>query len=201
EVLSKWLGESEKAIREIFKKAKSSSPCIIFLDELDSIAVTRSGYTQQTDRVLSQILAEIDTAGTTGDIFIVGATNRPDLVDVSLLRPGRLELLVYVPTPDEDARAEILKIQTREMPLSPSISLQAIAAQTKGYNGADLKSVCREAAIEALRRNSELPLLTQEDFVMALSRIKPIMTAEVENWFSGVQKRLKGAPAQEGFIG
>jgi transitional endoplasmic reticulum ATPase len=201
EVLSKWLGESEKAIREIFKKAKSSSPCIIFLDELDSIAVTRSGYTQQTDRVLSQILAEIDTAGATGDIFIVGATNRPDLVDVSLLRPGRLELLVYVPSPDEDARAEILKIQTREMPLSPSISLQAIAAQTKGYNGADLKSVCREAAIEALRRNSELPLLTQEDFVMALSRIKPIMTAEVENWFSGVQKRLKGAPAQEGFIG
>jgi transitional endoplasmic reticulum ATPase len=87
------------------------------------------------------------------------------------------------------------------MPLSPTISLKAIAAQTKGYTGADLKSVCREAAIEALRRNSESPLLTQDDFVVALSRIKPVLSAELENWFSGVQKKLKGAPAPEGFIG
>ncbi|MDA4129819.1 MAG: CDC48 family AAA ATPase [Thaumarchaeota archaeon] len=201
EVLSKWLGESEKAIREIFKKAKSSSPCIIFLDELDSIAVTRSGYSQQSDRVLSQMLAEIDTLGSSGEIFLIGATNRPDLVDVSLLRPGRLELLIYVPPPDEEARAEILRILVQGMPLSPSISLKTIASQTKGYTGADLKSVCREAGIEALRRNSETPLLTQDDFVVALSRIKPVLSAELENWFSGVQKKLKGAPAPEGFIG
>lgn len=201
EVFSKWLGESEKAIREIFKKAKTSSPCIVYLDELDSLAVTRSGYSQQTDRVLSQILTEIDSAGSVGEIFVLGATNRPDLIDVSLLRPGRLELPVYVPPPDDEGRSEILKIQTKSMPLSPSVSFEAVASQTKGYTGADLQSVCREAAIEAIRRNSESPLITQGDFSLALSRIKPALTAEIENWFSGVQKKLKGTSAPDGFIG
>jgi transitional endoplasmic reticulum ATPase len=201
EVLSKWLGESEKAVREIFKKAKTSSPCIIFLDELDSIAITRSGLVQQTDRVLSQLLTEIDTIRTVGDVFVVGATNRPDLIDVSLLRPGRLELLIYVPQPDDEAREEILKIQTREMPLSSGISFSSIAAKTKGYTGADLQSIAREAAVEAMRRNSQSPLITQDDFVFALARIKPALSADVESWFTGVQKKLKGASAPEGFIG
>ncbi len=201
EIFSKWLGESEKAIREIFKKAKTSSPCIVFLDELDSIAVTRSGYSQQTDRVLSQLLTEIDAAGSVGEVFVFGATNRPDLIDVSLIRPGRLELPVYAPPPDEEARSDILKIQTSNMPLSPSVSFSEIASQTKGYSGADLQSICREAAIEALRRNSESPLITQSDFTFALSKIKPALTADIENWFSGVQKKLKGASAPEGFIG
>jgi len=201
EVLSKWLGESEKAVREIFKKAKTSSPCIIFLDELDSIAVTRSGSIQQTDRVLSQLLTEIDTMHSVGDIFVVGATNRPDLIDVSLLRPGRLELLVYVPQPDDEAREEILKIQTQTMPLSPGISFSSISSKTKGYSGADLQSIAREAAVEAMRRNSQSPLITQDDFTLALSRVKPALSADIENWFSGVQKKLKGASAPEGFIG
>lgn len=201
EIFSKWLGESERAIREIFKKAKTSSPCIIFLDELDSIAVSRSGYSQQTDRVLSQLLTEIDTAGSIVDIFIIGATNRPDLVDVSLLRPGRLELIVYVPPPDEEGRTEILKIQTRNMPLSPSLSFATIGSQTKGYTGADLQSVSREAAIEAMRRNSQSPLITEADFAFAISKIKPGLTADMENWFSGVQKKLKGASTPDGFIG
>jgi transitional endoplasmic reticulum ATPase len=201
EIFSKWLGESEKAIREIFKKAKTSSPCIIFLDELDSVAVTRSGYSQQTDRVLSQLLTEIDSIGLAGDVFVFGATNRPDLIDMSLLRPGRLELPVYVRAPDEEGRSEILKIQTKTMPLSPTISFENLAALTKGYTGADLQSVAREAAIEALRRNSESPLITQGDLTYALSKIKPALTADIENWFSGVQKKLKGAPAQDGFIG
>jgi transitional endoplasmic reticulum ATPase len=201
EIFSKWLGESEKAIREIFKKAKTSSPCIIFLDELDSIAVTRSGYSQQTDRVLSQLLTEIDSTAAVTDVFVFGASNRPDLIDVSLLRPGRLELPLYVPPPDEEGRSEILKIQTKNMPLSPTISFETLAAQTKGYTGADLQSVSREAAIEALRRNSESPLITQGDFTVALSKIKPALTADIENWFSGVQKKLKGASAPDGFIG
>jgi len=201
EIFSKWLGDSEKAIREIFKKARTSSPCIVFLDELDSIAVVRSGYSQQTDRVLSQLLTEIDAAGSTGGVFVIGATNRPDLIDISLLRPGRLELPVYVPPPDEQGRLEILKIQTTGMPLSPTISFETIASETKGYTGADLQSVSREAAIEAMRRNSESPLITLGDFMFALSRIKPGMTADIENWFSGVQKKLKGASTPEGFIG
>jgi transitional endoplasmic reticulum ATPase len=201
EIYSKWLGESEKAIREIFKKAKTSSPCIIFLDELDSIAVTRSGYSQQTDRVLSQLLTEIDSAGNSSDIYIIGATNRPDLIDVSLLRPGRMELQVYVPPPDETGRSEILRVQTKDMPLSPSISFEPIASQTKGYTGADLQSVSREAAIEALRRNSESPLITQGDFAFALSKIKPALSPDIESWFTGVQKKLKGGSTPEGFIG
>ncbi len=201
EVLSKWLGESEKAIREIFKKAKTSSPCIIFLDEFDSIAVPRSGSIQHTDRVLSQLLTEIDTISSVGDVFVVGATNRPDLIDVSLMRPGRLELLVYVTQPDDEAREEILKIQTQAMPLSPEISFSSIASKTKGYTGADLQSLAREAAIEAIRRNSQSPLITQDDFTLALLRIKPALPADIESWFSGVQKKLKGASAPEGFIG
>jgi len=201
EVLSKWLGDSEKTVREIFKKAKTSSPCIVFLEELDSIGVTRSGSVQQTDRVLSQLLTEIDMIRSVGDVFVVGATNRPDLVDISLLRPGRLELLVYVPQPDEEAREEILKIQTIAMPLSPDISFSTIASKTKGYTGADLQSIAREAAIEAMRRNSQSPLITQDDFSFALTKIKPALSADVESWFSGVQKKLKGASAPEGFIG
>ncbi|MGI0092016.1 MAG: AAA family ATPase, partial [Nitrososphaerales archaeon] len=204
EVLSKWLGESEKAVREIFRKARTSSPCIVFFDEIDSIAATRSGSSQeqqQSERVLSQLITEIDGSVTSGDIFVIGTTNRPDLIDVSILRPGRLDLMVYVPPPDESARAAILKIHTLNMPLSPNISFQEIALQTKGYSGADLQSVCRESAIEAMRRNSESPLITQEDFVSSLSRIKPVLSAEVENWFSGLQKRLKGSSAQTDFIG
>lgn len=201
EIYSKWLGESEKAIREIFKKAKTSSPCIVFLDELDSIAVTRSGYSQQTDRVLSQLLTEIDGAASSSEVFILGATNRPDLIDISLLRPGRLEIQVYVPPPDEAGRAEILRIQTKDMPISPSIFFDSIASETKGYTGADLQSVSREAAIEALRRNSESPLITHGDFTFALSKVKPALSQDVENFFSGVQKRLKGTQTTDGFIG
>ena len=132
---------------------------------------------------------------------MVGATNRPDLIDVSLMRPGRLELLVYVTQPDDEAREEILKIQTQAMPLSPEISFSSIASKTKGYTGADLQSLAREAAIEAIRRNSQSPLITQDDFTLALLRIKPALPADIESWFSGVQKKLKGASAPEGFIG
>ncbi len=201
EILSKWQGESEKAVREIFKKAKASSPCIILLDEIDSIAVTRSSSPQQSDRVLSQLLTEIDSTSSTGDIFIVGATNRPDLVDISLLRPGRLDAMMYVPPPDDPARVAILKVHTSRMPLSPQVSLEEVASQTKGYSGADLQSVCREAAIEAMRRNSDSPLVTNEDFIRALSVVMPGLSQDLESWFSGMQKRLKGSKETTGFIG
>ncbi|MCL4517937.1 MAG: AAA family ATPase, partial [Thaumarchaeota archaeon] len=199
EVLSKWLGESERAIREMFKKAKSSAPCIVFLDEVDSLAVARSDSSQRTDQVLSQLLTEIDS--NSSDVFVVGATNRPDLIDISLLRPGRLELLVYVPPPDERERAEILRIHSSKMPLASDVSISEVAAQCKGYSGADLQSICRAAAIEAMRRNSEAPLVTQQDFASAISQVKPMLTNELENWFSGVEKKLKGATKPVGFIG
>jgi transitional endoplasmic reticulum ATPase len=201
EVLSKWVGESEKAIREIFKKGKASSPCIVFFDEVDSLAVVRSGSSQLTDRVLSQLLTEMDNSRLSSEIFVVGATNRPDLIDASLLRPGRLELLVYVPPPDEEARAEILKIHTSKMPLSPNLSFLEVASQLKGYSGADVESVCREAAIEAMRRNSETPLVTEEDFSLAISRIRPAVSTELENWFSSLDRKLRGNSKPADFIG
>ncbi|HZW58110.1 MAG TPA: CDC48 family AAA ATPase [Nitrososphaerales archaeon] len=201
EVLSKWLGESERAIREIFKKAKSSSPCIVFLEEIDSIAVTRAGPDQNTDRVLSQLLAEIDNCGSSSDVFVLGATNRPDLIDVSLLRPGRLELLVYVPPPTEKERVDILKIHTLGMPLDSGVSIQEVASETKGYSGADLQSLCRQAALLALRRNPDSPLVTKGDFLSAIGKVRPALNVEVENWFSNVERKLKGKGTQTGFIG
>jgi transitional endoplasmic reticulum ATPase len=201
EILSKWHGESEKAVREIFKKAKASSPCIVLLDELDSIAVTRTGSSQQSDKLLSQLLTEIDSSGPTSDVFIVGATNRPDLVDISLLRPGRLDVMVYVPPPDDSTRLAILEVHTAKMPLSPQVSLEEIASQTRGYSGADLLSLCREAAIEAIRNNPLTPTVTSDDFHRALSIVRPGLTLDIENWFSGAQKRLKGSKESSGFIG
>ncbi|MCL4519633.1 MAG: CDC48 family AAA ATPase, partial [Thaumarchaeota archaeon] len=190
EVLSKWLGESERAIREMFKKAKASAPCIVLLDEIDCLAVVRSDSSQRTDQVLSQLLTEMDSTSHTSNIFVVGATNRPDLVDLSLLRPGRLDLFVYVPPPDEAGRREILKIHTSKMPLSSAVSIEHIASQCKGYSGADLQSVCRTAAIEAMRRNSEAPLITHEDFAVAISQVRPMISSDLENWFSGLEKKI-----------
>ncbi|MGH9923301.1 MAG: AAA family ATPase, partial [Nitrososphaerales archaeon] len=149
EVLSKWVGESEKAIRDIFRKAKASSPCIVVFDELDSIARPRAGAGDESgvgERVLSQLLTEMEDVGPTG-VIAIGITNRPDLVDTSLLRPGRLDLITYIPPPDEASRIEILKIITRKMPITKSVDLEELAKVTKSYSGADLVGVCREAAI------------------------------------------------------
>ena len=200
EVLSKWLGESERAIREMFKKAKTSAPCIVFLDEIDCLAVVRSDSSQRTDQVLSQLLTEIDSISYNTNVFVVAATNRPDLVDLSLLRPGRLDLFVYVPPPDEVGRRDILKIHSSNMPLSSTVSLERVASDCKGYSGADLQSVCRTAAIEAMRRNSDAPVVTQEDFATAISQVKPMISTDIENWFSGLEKKLKGAANPVGFI-
>ena len=203
EILSKWLGESEKAVREIFKKARLSSPCVVFLDEIDSVAVARGSEAQYSDKILSQLLTEIDNCNNVSDIFVVGATNRPDLIDVSLLRPGRLELLVFVPSPDEQARCEILKVHTSKMPLSKDVDLQYIAYQTKGYSGADLRAVCRQAAINAMRRVSTDTKVEGRDFMAAITNVRPALNQDIENWFVGVEKRLKGEANREngGFIG
>src|ERR671936_1605299 len=139
EVLSKWVGESEKAIREIFRKAKASSPCVVVFDELDSLARPRAHDDDilGNERVLSQILTEMADAGSSG-VVIVGITNRPDLIDTSLLRPGRLDLIVYVGPPDEKARLEILRVTTQHMPLADDVDLTSIAQSTKNFSGADL---------------------------------------------------------------
>ena len=188
EVLSKWVGESEKAIREIFRKAKSSSPCVIVFDELDSLARPRGqDDISGNERVLSQLLTEMDDSGSSG-IIIIGITSRPDLIDTSLIRPGRLDLIVYVESPDEKARNEIIGKLTSEMPLSKDVDLAQIAARTKGFSGADLVALCREAAINAIR--NKVRIVNNSDFEKSLQFVKPSITKDVEDWYESIRRNL-----------
>ena len=188
EVLSKWVGESEKAIREIFRKAKSSSPCVIVFDELDSLARPRGqDDISGNERVLSQLLTEMDDSGSSG-IIIIGITSRPDLIDTSLIRPGRLDLIVYVESPDEKARNEIIGKLTSEMPLSKDVDLAQIGARTKGFSGADLVALCREAAINAIR--NKVRIVNNSDFEKSLQFVKPSITKDVEDWYESIRRNL-----------
>ncbi len=189
EVLSKWVGESEKAIREIFRKAKASSPCIVVFDELDSLARPRGQDDDMSgnERVLSQMLTEMDDAGSAG-VVVVGITNRPDLIDTSLLRPGRLDLIIYVGPPDDKARQEILRIITQPMPLAEDINLASIAQSTKSFSGADLVSLCREAAVNAMQAKSDI--VSNSDFVKAIRHVRPSITKDVEDWYESVRKNI-----------
>ncbi|HEX6067325.1 MAG TPA: CDC48 family AAA ATPase [Nitrososphaera sp.] len=203
EVLSKWVGESEKAIREIFRKAKTSSPCIVVFDELDSLARPRgqSDDSSGNERVVSQILTEMDDAASSG-VIVVGITNRPDLVDPSLLRPGRLDLIVYIGQPDEGARLEILKIITQPMPLSEDVDLASIAQAAKNFSGADLVALCREAAVSAMQNKSDI--VSGQDFAKALKAARPSITKEVEDWYEAMKKNLTYAmpkPPDKSFYG
>jgi transitional endoplasmic reticulum ATPase len=187
-VLSKWVGESEKAIREIFRKAKSSSPCVIVFDELDSLARPRGqDDISGNERVLSQLLTEMDDSGSSGSI-IIGITSRPDLIDTSLIRPGRLDLIVYVESPDEKARNEIIGKLTSEMPLSKDVDLTQIAARTKGFSGADLVALCREAAINAIR--NKVRIVNNSDFEKSLQFVRPSITKDVEDWYESIRRNL-----------
>lgn len=203
EVLSKWVGESEKAIREIFRKAKASSPCIVVFDELDSLARPRGGEEDMSgnERVLSQILTEMDDAGSAG-VVVIGITNRPDLVDTSLLRPGRLDLIVYVGSPDEKARQEILRIITQPMPLATDVNLESITQSTRNFSGADLVALCREAAVNAMQNKSETVL--NADFAKAIRLVRPSITKDVEEWYESIKKNITYAmpkPIDKTFYG
>ncbi|MBE44419.1 MAG: AAA family ATPase [Thaumarchaeota archaeon] len=204
EVLSKWVGESEKAIRDIFRKARASSPCIVVFDELDSIARPRSSISEDSgvgERVLSQVLTDMEDIGHTG-VIVVGITNRPDLIDTSLLRPGRLDVITYIPAPDEQSRLEILKIITKKIPLTKDVNMEELAKTTKSYSGADLVGVCREAVINAMRnKRSEV---YSSDFDKALRRVKPSITTDVEIWYDSVSKNVTYAlpkPVDKAFYG
>jgi transitional endoplasmic reticulum ATPase len=203
EVLSKWVGESEKAIREIFRKAKVSSPCIVVFDEIDSLARPRGQEEDVSgnERVLSQILTEMDDSGSAG-VVVVGITNRPDLIDTSLLRPGRLDLIIYVGPPDEKARQEILRILTQPMPLGSDIDLASIAQSTKSFSGADLVALCREAAVNAMQSKSET--VSNADFAKAIRLVRPSITKDVEDWYESIRKNITYAmpkPIDKTFYG
>ena len=180
EVLSKWVGESEKAIREIFRKARETAPCIIFFDELDAIAPRRGMHTDAgvTDRIVNQILTEMDGIQILKGVVVIGATNRPDILDPALLRPGRFDRVIYVPPPDVEGRYQIFQIHTKEMPLDDDVDLRKLAEMTEGYTGADIEAVCREAALIAVREDLNIKKVSMRHFVAALEKVKPSITPE-----------------------
>ncbi|MGQ0606524.1 MAG: CDC48 family AAA ATPase, partial [Candidatus Nitrosotenuis sp.] len=188
EILSKWVGESEKAIREIFRKAKTSAPCIVIFDEMDSLARVKSGEEVGIGQtILSQLLTEMEESGPSR-VIVIGITNRPDLLDSSLLRPGRLEPVLYVQQPDEKGRLEIIKILTAKMPLSENINLEEISVSTQNYTGADLSALCREAGVHAMQNSSAK--ISSVDFAAALKKIRPSITKEVDQWYSAIRETI-----------
>ncbi len=188
EILSKWVGESEKAIREIFRKAKTSAPCIVIFDEMDSLARVKSGEEVGIGQtILSQLLTEMEEGGPSR-IIVIGITNRPDLLDSSLLRPGRLEPVLYVQQPDEKGRLEIIKILTAKMPLADSVNLEEISVSTQNYTGADLSALCREAGVHAMQNNSAK--VSSVDFAAALKKIRPSITKEVDQWYLAIRETI-----------
>jgi len=181
ELLSKWVGESEKGVRDIFRRSREAAPCVVFFDELDSIAPHRgyrSGDSGVTERVVNQLLTEIDGITLMKDVVVIGATNRPDLLDSALLRPGRFDRVIYVPAPDREARAVIFKIHTSRMPLSKDVDLEKLASETEGYTGADIEALCREAAMIAIRKNYKVNEVDVDDFVEAMKTVKPSVSKE-----------------------
>ncbi len=199
ELLSKWVGESEKAVREIFKKAQQTSPTIIFFDEIDSLAPRRgmSNDTSVTERVVNQLLTEIDGIEGMHDIVIIGATNRPDILDTALLRPGRFDRIILTPTADTAGRLETFKVHTKSMPLTKDVDLKELADKAEGYVGADIEAVCREAAIFSLRENILAKEVTMKHFEEALHKVSPSVTKDVEKMYEDLRERFRGARAKE----
>ncbi len=194
EVFSKWVGESEKAIREVFRKARMAAPTVIFLDEMDSLAPRRGmGMSDSgvSERVISQLLTEMDGIVTLQDIVVVAATNRPDMVDSAVLRPGRFDRLIYVAEPDEESRLKIFKLYTKAMPLTEDVDLKQLALATKYYSGADIESLCREAAMHTLRRDVEAQKVTMKDFQDAIKEVGPSVTPDMEKWYKSFMRQIR----------
>lgn len=193
EVFSKWVGESEKAIREVFRKGRTASPAIIFFDEFDAIIPRRGmGYSDSgvSERVISQLLTELDGIESLQDVAVIAATNRPDIIDPAVLRPGRIDKMIYVPAPDAKALKEIFKIHTKEMPLSTDVDIDQLAKNSVGYSGADVEALCREAALIALRRDINAKEVTLRDFKDAATNVRPSITPDMNAWYQSIIKRV-----------
>ncbi len=199
EILTKWVGESEKKVREIFKRAKQVAPTIIFFDEIDAIAPRRGLEvgTRVMENVVSMILTEMSGLEEMHDVVVIAATNRPDILDPALLRPGRFDTQVLVPAPDLKAREEILKVHTRNMPLSKDVNLKELAKKTDGYSGADLEALVREAGLFALRRDMKAKQVTKKDFANALKKVRPSLNPEIIKFYSELEERIKAPRVKE----
>ncbi|WP_181684961.1 CDC48 family AAA ATPase [Halorhabdus salina] len=195
QLLSKWVGESEKAIRQTFRKAKQVAPTVVFFDELDSLAPGRGGQgsgSNVSERVVNQLLTEMDGLEDMEEVMIIGATNRPDMIDPALIRSGRFDRLVYIGEPDVEGREEILRIHTDDSPLSPDVSLRELAEITEGYVGSDLESIGREAAIRALRENEDAEEIGMSHFRAALEEVRPTVTDDIREYFEQMADEFKG---------
>ncbi len=200
ELLSKWVGESEKGVRETFRKAKMAAPAIIFFDEIDALVPRRGsgfGDSHVTERVISQLLTELDGLEKLENVVVIGATNRPDLVDPALLRPGRFDRLVLVPAPDEKARLEILKIHTKNMPLAKDVDLKLLAKETGGYSGSDIAALCREAAMLVLRKDIKGKEVRMQHFREAMKEIKPSLVPETIKAYESFTERKSKSITEE----
>jgi len=200
QLLSKWVGESEKGVRETFRKAKMAAPAIIFFDEIDALVPKRGsgfGDAHTTERVISQLLTELDGLEKLENVVVIGATNRPDLVDQALLRPGRFDRLVFTPAPDSKARLEIFKIHTKSIPLGKDVDVKLLAKETKGYAGADIAALCREAAMLVLRKDIKGKEVRMEHFREAMELIKPSLAPEMIQAYETFTERKSKRMAEE----
>ncbi|MFW5929616.1 MAG: AAA family ATPase, partial [Halobacteriota archaeon] len=212
ELLNKYVGESEKGVREVFKKARQNAPAVIFFDEIDSIAPERGGNmdSQVTERVVSQLLTELDGVEELRNVKVIAATNRPDRIDKALLRPGRLDELVEVPLPDEEARRRIFEIHTRGAPLADDVDLGSLAERTEGYTGSDIEAVCREASMAAMREFIEgvepddietavdNVRITTEEFDEALENVRPSLNPDDVERYERMARELSRGEIDEG---
>jgi transitional endoplasmic reticulum ATPase len=199
EVLSKWVGESEKAVRELFKKARQVAPTIVFLDEIDSIAPRRGTFegSHVTESVVNQLLTSIDGLESMEGVVVIGATNRPDIIDPGLLRPGRFDRLLLIPAPDSVSRLEIFKIHTKDMPLAKDVSLDEIAEKTVGFSGADIDALCREAAMTALRDDINVKEVRKTHFERALAEARGSLTDDVIKYYKKVKDDMGSSIAKK----
>ena len=205
DLLSKWYGESEQQIARMFQRARAVAPCVVFIDEIDSLVPARgsgAGEPQVTGRVVNTILAEMDGLEELQSVVVIGATNRPTLVDPALLRPGRFDELVYVGTPDQGGREHILKIHTRDMPLADDVDLADVAGKTERFTGADLEDVVRRAGLNALHRvGREVTEVSNQDFVEALEDSRATVTLKMEEEYKKMRGELKKRAAEAVPIG
>jgi transitional endoplasmic reticulum ATPase len=202
EIFSKWVGESEKTVREIFRKARMAAPAVIFIDEIDALATARGlgGDSLVGERVVAQLLAEMDGVKALENVVVIAATNRPDLVDPALLRPGRFDRIIYVPPPDFRARLEILLIHTKATPLAKDVDLEELARRTEGYSGADLELLVREATFLALREDINAKEVSMRHFEEALKKVRPSVTPDMlkfyEAWLEKARQLTVAAKAK-----
>lgn len=191
ELMNKYVGESERAVREVFRKARAVAPSVIFFDELDALAVQRGSSSDAgnvADRVLAQLLTEMDGIEQLKDVTILAATNRPDRIDKALMRPGRIDRIIYVPLPDAATRREIFSLQFHSMPISEDVDMDELVLQTDTYSGAEIIAVCREAALQALEEDIHARSILRRHFTRALSTVTPRIPESLSRFYDDYQE-------------